>query len=408
MIWSRCNRDARLLLLTTLAVSMIGCANESKDKSMDQRVDALMGSYMGDVPGASVLVTQHGEPILHKSYGYARRIPSGDAAQPSSAGPTVATTTATNYRLASVTKQFTATAIMMLIDRGELSCDTRLTDIFDGFPAYGADITVSQLLSHTSGLIDYEGLIPDTTTIQVTDADVLKMMMAQVATKFAPGSEYSYSNSAYALLAMTVEELSGQTFAAFLKDNIFEPLGMTNTVAYQAGISDVSNRAYGHVFDDAAGAWTERDQSITSAVLGDGGVYSSTEDLLKWERALRDRRLLPDSLWALAWTAKPNTRHGDDLGDDTDRPAGEENTSENTEHYGYGVYIRSYRGHDVLRHSGSTMGFRNDMERFPELGLSVYVLTNRNSPAVIDLTRSIADVYLDELTIPGRSAKTDD
>lgn len=362
---------------------------------MDQRVDALMEAYAGDVPGASVLVTHYGEPVFHKAYGFARRAPSGDPTQPPRAGTVVATTTATNYRLASVTKQFTATAIMILVDRGKLTFDTRLTDVFDGFPAYGANINISHLLSHTSGLVDYEGLIPDTTTIQVTDADVLQMMMAQNTTTFTPGSEYSYSNSAYALLAMIVEKVSGQTFATFLKDNIFEPLGMSNTVAYQAGISDVTNRAYGHVFDDDANAWVERDQSITSAVLGDGGVYSSTDDLLKWERALRDRRLLPDSLWNLAWTAKPNTRHGDDLGDDTDRPAPGDSRSENTEYYGYGVYIRSYRGHNVLRHSGSTMGFRNDMERFPELGLSVYVLTNRNSPAVIDLTRSIADIYLD-------------
>ncbi len=349
----------RVVLGITLIGMMPGCSSTPSD-----RVDKLMADYRGDVPGASVLVVSDGVVLYRKAFGLA----DVDRAVP--------TTTATNYRLASITKQFTATAIMKLVHAGRLSYESSLVDVFPDFPEYGSQISISHVLSHTSGLLDYEEFVSDTASTQIRDAQILEMMRKQDSTYFVPGSAYRYSNTGYALLAMAVEEITGQPFPAFLEAQIFQPLEMDGSVAYVSGQSSVPNRAFGHAFEESEGAFVVRDQSPTSAVLGDGGVYSSIDDLLKWDQALYANTVLPSAVLSDAWSAKPNTVHDE----------GEE--------YGYGWYVNSYRGHRNLRHSGSTMGFRNDMERFPDERLTVIVLTNRNSPAVINLTRRIADIYL--------------
>jgi CubicO group peptidase (beta-lactamase class C family) len=200
------------------------------------------------------------------------------------------------------------------------------------------------------------------------DADVLRLLESQDRTYFTPGTEYRYSNSGYALLALIVARASGGDFASFLRDRIFKPLQMQNTLAYEAGVTTVANRAYGYSFSKQA--WTRTDQSSTSAVLGDGGIYSSIDDLAKWDAALYDSRLLrPESLRA-AFT--PATK--------TDDPAVQ---------YGYGWRITG----ESLWHSGETLGFRNVIVRFPQRRLSVIVLTNRDEPEPYRLALAIAKLY---------------
>jgi len=348
-----------------------GCGrndDSSGEQSTEQIIDQMIVDYSESSPGASVLVVQDGDVLYKKAFGMAD-IEGG-----------VKTTSATNYRLASITKQFTATAIMLLVEQGKLGYDTVLTEMFEGFPEYGQAITLSHLLSHTSGLLSYESLMDDSVTVQVKDADILQMMVEQTETYFEPGSQYRYSNSGYAVLAMIVERYSGQRFAEFLAENIFDPLGMQSTIAFEDGLSTITDRAFGHedLGDDER--FVQRDQNTTSAVLGDGGIYSSVEDLLLWDQSLYTEKILPQSVFENAWTAIPATMHGDD----------------DSEYYGYGWYVETYSGRKNLRHSGGTVGFRNDMERFPECRLTVIVLTNRGEPPVISLARDIADLYMDE------------
>src|SRR6185503_3685881 len=163
-------------------------------------------------PGASVIVIKDGKVLFKKAYGLANL------------EKKVAATTSTNYRLASVTKQFTAMAIMILAERQKLSYEDRLSDFFPGFPAYGKQITVRHLLNHTSGLLAYEDVMPDSTTVPLTDNDVLRLMEQQDHTNFPPGSEFRYSNSGYVLLGLIVEKASGISFPDFLRKNIFRPL----------------------------------------------------------------------------------------------------------------------------------------------------------------------------------------
>ena len=323
------------------------------DCSMKPQVDALMRDYTGDVPGASVLVLRDGEPVVRAGYGMSDM----EAHTPATA--------TTNYRLASVTKQFTAASILLLAEDGRLKLDDRVRKWLPSLPKAAEPITIRHLLTHTSGLIDYEDVIPETFKPQLHDADVLRLLESQDRTYFKPGSSYRYSNSGYALLALIVERASGRTFATVLRERIFQPLGMSNTVAYEEGISTVSNRAFGHTQEQ--GRWNRTDQSQTSAVLGDGGIYSSIDDLAKWDAALYDGRLLRPSSLQAAFT--PATH--------TDDPEVE---------YGFGWRITG----ETLWHSGETVGFRNVIVRYPKRHLTVVVLTNRNEPEPYRLALEIA------------------
>lgn len=321
-------------------------------------MDELFSAYRGDdVPGASVMVIRDGQRVLVRSYGMAD-LDKGAPVRPE-----------TNFRLASITKQFTAAAIMLLVERGELDLDDTLTELFPGFPAYGADVTLRHLLRHSSGLVDYESLIPEDFEGQVSDHDALRMMTGVDGTYFEPGAEFRYSNTGYALMAVLIENRSGMTFPAFLERNIFAPLGMDDTVAYQLGVSTVPNRAYGYTVEDRVVTFS--DQSTTSAVLGDGGVYTSVLDYYEWDRALYTEELLSAASREAMWTAGD---HG----------------------YGYGWYVDTRDGYRRLHHDGSTSGFRNYVIRYPDERLTVLVLTNRRGPDVMPLAEAVAELYLDE------------
>jgi CubicO group peptidase (beta-lactamase class C family) len=319
--------------------------------------DRIFAAYQGEqTPGAVVRVIKDGRPVMTRSYGMANI----EAKIPVMAG--------TNFRLASVSKQFTAMCILMLVDRGELGLDDSLTDLLPDFQEYGGGITITNLLQHTSGLIDYEPFVPEDAPLQVVDAGVLDLMRQQDHTYFEPGSEHRYSNSGYAVLAMIVEQVSGTAYPEFLKENIFEPLGMRNTVAWQSGVSIVPNRAYGyHVTDDGV---KFSDQSPWSAVLGDGGIYTSVVDLSLWDEALYTNDLIGEDLKRQAFTPY-------------------------LEDYGFGWRIDRYAGHRRMHHSGSTVGFRNFMQRFPDDRLTVIVLSNRRDPEVDPLAEKVADLFLD-------------
>jgi CubicO group peptidase (beta-lactamase class C family) len=323
-------------------------------------IDTLMRAYKGAVPGACVAVLHQGAPILHRAYGLA------------DVENRVAATPATNYRLASVAKQFTAAAVLLLAEDGCLSIDDLVRKWLPALPDAADAVTIRHLLTHTSGLIDYEGLLAGETSRQLHDSDVLALLGAANRTYFPAGSRFRYSNSGYVLLALIVERAAGTDFASFLAKRIFVPLCMLNTLAYEAGISAVAHRAFGYSAADVF--WMRTDQSPTSATLGDGGIYSSIDDLAKWDAALYDNRLLrPESL-RLAFT--PMTP-----------------TSDPAVHYGFGWRVSG----ETLWHSGESIGFRNVIVRYPRSRLTVIVLTNRNDPAPYPTALAIAKTFMSSL-----------
>jgi CubicO group peptidase (beta-lactamase class C family) len=324
---------------------------------MDPRIEEILQPYQGENPGASLLVIEERESLVRYACGLADL----EAQTP--------VTAATNFRLASVTKGFTAAAILLLAQDRKLSLEDCVRRWLPSLPAVADGITLHQLLAHTSGLIDYEEVTPDTITRALHDADVLRLLESQHRTYFVPGSAYRYSDSAYALAALVVARASGLTFASFLCERIFAPLGMTATVAYEEGRSTLTQRAFG--YSVAQERWVRTDQSLTSAVLGDGGVYSSIEDLAKWSVALDEPGLLSAESLALAFT--PTTR-----------------TDDANLRYGLGWRISG----ETVWHSGETLGFRNVIVRWPRKRFAVILLTNRNGPEVYTIALKIAKLFI--------------
>ena len=328
------------------------CPRQGLD--LENEIDALMRAYQGAVPGACVAVLHDGAPIVRRAYGLA------------DVESRAAATTATNYRLASITKQFTAAAILLLAEDGRLSIGDSIRKWLP-MPDAADDMVIRHLLTHTSGVVDFEDLIPEGTTAQVHDADVHRLLQAENRGYFAPGARYRYSNSGYALLALIVGRASGENFASFLRNRIFRPLGMRTTVAFEEGISIVAHRAFG--YSATPQPWVRTDQSLTSATLGDGGIYSSIDDLAKWDAALGDDRLLRPASLRLAF--QPATP--------TDDPAVA---------YGFGWRVTG----ETRWHSGESVGFRTVIVRNLARRSSVIVLTNRDEPQPYRTALAIAGI----------------
>jgi CubicO group peptidase (beta-lactamase class C family) len=329
-----------------------------KEKSID---DILASYQSSDKPGASVLVYKDDKVVFKKGYGLSN-VSTREEINPN-----------TNFRLASVTKQFTAMSILLLVQKGRIKLEDPLKKYFPSFPAYGKDIKIKHLLTHTSGLMDYEDLMSPTQTVQLHDTNCLQLMYNTNKLYFPAGTDYKYSNTGYAILALIVEQVSGQDFAQFLKDNIFKPLGMKTTVAYEEGKSAVTNRVYGHSYE--SGKWSLTDQSLTSAVLGDGGIYTNVEELSKWITALWSFKLLPKEMQERTWT-RTTLKNG------------------KTIDYGFGWHIEDFEGVTHPFHDGSSIGFRNSIAVFPEQKLMVVVLSNQNDHDPIEEVHNIAKLYL--------------
>ena len=326
--------------------------------AVKNEIDSIFAAYNHpDTPGASIVVVRDGVVAFDAAYGMA------------DLEVKVRATPRTDYRLASLTKQFTATAIMLLIQDGKLRLDQPVAAVLPGFPSSARSVTVRQLLTHTSGLWAYEEFVPDTQSVQVTDHDVLSLIGRADSTYFTPGTQYRYSNSGYVVLALIVEAVSHRPFAAFLRERIFAPLHMNSTVAYRAGVSVVPNRAFG--YSRTATGFHRTDQSPTSATLGDGGIYTSTHDLVAWNKALDEHTLINATMQQLAWT--PNRLS---------------NGTATTYGLGWNVDQRP-RGRRIW-HTGETRGFTNAIVKYPDQGVTVMVLTNRSGGDPLSLAEAVA------------------
>jgi CubicO group peptidase (beta-lactamase class C family) len=364
-----------------LGIPMMLMGGPARGDQKVQQVDALFSGLISEKePGAAVAVVNERGVILQRGYG----VTDLRSNRPIDAR--------TNFRLASVSKQFTAAAAMLLVRDGKLRYEDCLTDIFPDFPEYGRAITIRHLLTHTSGLPDYEDLMLPADPalpieqVQIRDAGVMDLLKTQDFGRFKPGTRWAYSNSGYVLLGLVIEKVSGQTFAEFLQDRIFAPLKMTGTVAYTYGRNQVQNRAFGYARQ--GGRWNDADQSPTSATLGDGGVYSSLSDLLKWDQALRRHTPLTEADMRAALTPV-HVLDGTPIEPDGS-PA----------EYGFGWFLNPWRGHARMWHYGDTSGFRTAIQRFTNDGLTVIVLCNRTDLDVPVLALKTAELFLDSPHLP--------
>jgi len=371
-------------VLASLALVLFAAAAPAPDPEAATSVRLKELVADGD-PGLAVLVRKNGRTVFARGYGV-RELRTRTPID-----------VRTGFRLASVTKQMTAAAIMLLVRDGRLRYEDTLTRALPGFPAYGSGVTIRHLLTHTSGLPDYETLMDVaekekgpiwTPEHQIRDDEVLALLQKETHGLFAPGASWAYSNSGYVVLGLIATRAANKPFAEVLRERIFGPLGMTRTLAYEKGKNEVADRAYGHTKEPAG--FRETDQSATSATLGDGGVYSCLEDLAKWDEALRTNALLSKAEMTPALTparladgSEPHWPKAEQGGDNLfpGRPVA----------YGFGWFLDPLGGRPRMWHHGETMGFRSVVERFPADGLTIVVLANRDDIDLKSLALELAE-----------------
>jgi CubicO group peptidase (beta-lactamase class C family) len=331
----------KLILLTTITI----CSNPFQTNAqppLSNRLDSLFHTLPTNQPGIALSIEKHGDILYQNTAGLA------DLTTNTPIDST------TNFRMASLTKQFTAVAILLLEKNKSLTLDDPIGRWLPELPStIGQHILIRHLLTHSSGIEDYESLIPDTQTTQVLDADVLELLSRHDLTYFPPGTRFRYSNSGFCLLALIIERASHETYAAFIKEHIFLPLHMVHSTIYQKG-QPIFHRAMGYA-KDSTETTIPSDQSVTSATKGDGGVYTSLADFRKWIIALRQNRLinLPASLKRLRFPIDntPNT------------------------FYAAGWFI-STTSPLILFHSGSTCGFATYIIQIPADDWSITYFSN--------------------------------
>lgn len=256
-----------------------------------------------------------------------------------------------NYRMASVSKQFTAAAIYLLEKQNKLTLTQSLSEFFPDFSAVGSKISLHHLLTHTSGILDYEELVNDVMTKQLSDQDILLMVKDSIRTYFEPGKQFRYSNTAYCILALIVEKVSGMSLQKYCDKYIFKPLQMKNTVWYG---EKIKNRVYGYAKE--ADKVVFRDQSLTSATLGDGGLYTSLSDYKKWY--LDRKKVLGMDFIAMAKKSSAAI------------------TGNHRYTYGW-FYENDINGQPkVILHSGATCGFSNIVIEIPGKEMLIVYFTN--------------------------------
>jgi CubicO group peptidase (beta-lactamase class C family) len=338
-----------MLYRLTLSVLLAGsCLAQNDSARMDQIVRSYVGEhkFMG-----TALVARGSQVILDKAYGSANLewdLPN---------------TTATKFRLGSITKQFTAASILLLEERGKLNVNDPVKKYMPDAPAAWDKVTIFHLLTHTSGVADFTSL-PDYPKIEpfATTPSKLIALFRDKPLDFEPGAEWKYDNSGYVLLTYILEKVSGDTYEKFVRENIFTPLGMSET-GYDSNSAIISHRASGYSLGRGG---VENAGFIHMTVpQGAGALYSTTGDLLKWEQGLFGGKVVKTASLDKMTTPFKNN-------------------------YGFGLMIETTKGHKRISHGGGIEGFNTELDYYPEDKLTVVVLANLNGPAVGDIAGKLA------------------
>jgi len=354
------------ILFVVLALPAIAHAERPVPEAA---VDALFASWSATTPGCAVGVSQDGRIVLERAYGMA------------DLEHNVANRPDTIFEAGSVSKQFTAAAVLLLAEDGKLSLDDPVRKYVPELPDYAAAITIRQMLHHTSGLRDWGSVAwisgwPRGTRIHTHD-HVLDILARQEALNFAPGTRWSYSNSGYNLAAILVSRVAGESFSEFTRTRLFEPLGMTRTSWRDDFSRIVPDRAiaYARVDDRYA-----LDMPFEN-VHGNGGLLTTVGDLLRWNGNFTTRQVGgPDFVATMQASG---------------RLASGEQTN-----YGFGLGEAHYQGLQEFRHSGSTGSYRTFLSRFPEAQVSVAVLCNAGDSTPRQSLHAVADLYLADALRP--------
>jgi CubicO group peptidase (beta-lactamase class C family) len=356
----------RFLVLAALVTPSVsspqgrGAAPDTTARVVNRVFDAFRDT---EGPGCAVAVSRGGRLVYEHGYGMAN-LETATPIQPASI-----------FHVASVSKQFTATAIMLLARDGKLSVDGNIRKYIPEIPDYGTPITIRHLLTHTSGLRDQWALIGLARgrfeENRITEADVMDIVPRQKALNFTPGAEYLYSNTGFTLLAVIVKRVSGQSLRDFADARIFKPLGMTRTHFHDDYTMLVPGRTSAYVQRGAG--W--RVSIPNFDVYGATSLFTTVGDLLKWE-ANFDNPVVGDRAIFDQMQTRARLSNGD------------------TTAYGFGLVVSRYRGARVVEHNGADAGYRSYVGRFPDHGLAVAIACNAATANTTALARGVADAYI--------------
>lgn len=334
------------------------------DQELASQIDELMNKLNAEGTfNGSVLIARNGQVVLRKGYGLA------DRAQNLPNTPT------TRFRLASITKQFTAMAILMLQEQGKLNVEDQVCQYIADCPTAWQGMTIHHLLTHTAGVYDFRDFIytGQTSPTPSTAAQVIERIKEKPLA-FAPGEGWSYTNGGFMVAGYIVEQVSGQGYAQFLQEQIFDPLGMKNT-----GYADNATAlAVGY-----RNATTQENPLDSSLLLGAAGLYSTVEDLYLYAQALDSGKLLPPQ--SLAQFFKEHVRLGEGNG-------GFSPGYEAPVFYAYGWGVATFHGHRVIGHDGWIEGYGGDLRRYPDDTITTILLMNQSEPYAALLGDQIAEV----------------
>jgi D-alanyl-D-alanine carboxypeptidase len=333
-------------------------------RAIDEYITHEMDSQ--GIPGLSLAVVRDGKVVVAKGYGKA----SVELDAPA--------TPATLFALASVSKQFTAAAIMLLVEQGKIGLNDPLTNYFAWVPKEWSEVKVRHLLTHTSGIHEEEnkGDFLEWEREEHNQEQIVRTAFGRLLAR--PGEKYRYSNTGYRVLGMLIEKVSGQSYWGFLEQHIFHPLGMGATRNSDPR-TVILNRARGYGFSD--GRLINRDPVSASAAFSDGALISSVLDMVKWDAALNSERLLKRSSLEEMWTPVR-------LRDGT------------TSNYGFGWFLQPVKNHKAVAHGGDMPGFTSCIWRFIDDRLTVVVLANCETAGTLRMAFAIAGLYVPELLSP--------
>lgn len=361
----------KLKCLTTATVLLFGISNASAQitqpsdeqlSSLDQRIEAYLET--SNIPGALVAIASRGEIIHLETYGMANVELSAPV------------TDNTVFEIGSISKQFVSAAVMLLVQENRLGLDDPIESFIADIPSEWLGITVRQLLTHTSGIPDYEEIASyDIYGERLTPEEIIQIAHSRPM-DFTPGTGWYYSNTGYFLLSMIVERVEGQPLGQVLKSRIFDPVGMTQTrLADPEAI--IEHRAAGY-WINKTGDLINRRPTETSSTLGAGGILSSVYDLVKWDEALYGNDLLSADSKADMW-------------EPTRLPNGERTR------YGFGWFVNPYNGLARQYHGGQVAGFVAQFVRFTEQEISVILFMNRYRANVGPVWRDVLHTYMPSL-----------
>ncbi|HSR51115.1 MAG TPA: serine hydrolase domain-containing protein [Acidobacteriota bacterium] len=343
-----------------------GLAKDSDEGDLQAQVDKLFAEWnRSDSPGCALALAREGEIIYARGYGMA------DLEQG------VAITPRTAFYVGSVSKQFTAMAAALLAQEGKIGLDDDIRHYVPELPHYGNTITIRHLVHHTSGLRDYLALMTlsgRSIADAATDPEVVDLIARQEEINFPPGSRFLYSNSGYFLLAEIVKRVTGTSLREYAQDKIFRPLGMRHSHFHDRVDHIIPFRAAGHHRTED-GSWGVLRSRF--ALVGSGGLFTTVEDLVKWNENFYHNRL---------------GKGGPELMELVQRPA-RLNSGEELD-YAFGLFIGHYRGLPTVSHGGALGGYRAHLHRFPEQHFSIAIECNLNAINPSDLALKIADIYL--------------